>query len=79
MSTIEARLAELGITLPEPVAPVANYVPYVVAGGLAQRIACAALAAGEKSFAVGHGCSPYFFLPSLRRIVSVEYLMPLPL
>lgn len=34
MSTIEARLAELGITLPEPVAPVANYVPYVTAGGI---------------------------------------------
>jgi enamine deaminase RidA (YjgF/YER057c/UK114 family) len=34
MSTIETRLAELGITLPEPVAPVANYVPYVNAGGI---------------------------------------------
>lgn len=33
--TIEARLAELGITLPEPAAPVASYVPVVVAGGLA--------------------------------------------
>ncbi len=31
---IDARLAELGLSLPEPVAPVANYVPYVVAGGL---------------------------------------------
>ena len=31
---IDARLAELGIELPEPVAPVANYVPYVVAGNL---------------------------------------------
>lgn len=31
---IEARLAELGIVLPEPVAPVANYVPFVAAGGL---------------------------------------------
>ncbi len=26
---IEKRLAELGITLPEPAAPVANYVPFV--------------------------------------------------
>lgn len=34
MSTIETRLAELGITLPEPVAPVANYVPYVNAAGI---------------------------------------------
>lgn len=33
--TIEARLAELGITLPEPAAPVAAYVPVVIAGGLA--------------------------------------------
>ena len=32
---IEARLAELGITLPEPAAPVAAYVPVVIAGGLA--------------------------------------------
>lgn len=30
----EERLASLGITLPEPPAPVATYVPYVVASGL---------------------------------------------
>ncbi len=35
MSDIEARLAELGHTLPTPAAPVAAYVPVVVAGGLA--------------------------------------------
>jgi enamine deaminase RidA (YjgF/YER057c/UK114 family) len=34
MSTPNARLAELGITLPTPVAPVANYVPFVRAGNL---------------------------------------------
>ncbi|MEL6244590.1 MAG: RidA family protein [Pseudomonadota bacterium] len=34
MSTPEDRLAALGITLPEPVAAVANYVPFVEAGGL---------------------------------------------
>ena len=33
--SIESRLAELGIVLPEPVAPVAAYVPVVIAGGLA--------------------------------------------
>ncbi|NCU10651.1 MAG: RidA family protein [Sphingomonadaceae bacterium] len=33
--SIDARLAELGIVLPEPAAPVAAYVPVVVAGGLA--------------------------------------------
>lgn len=32
---IEARLAELGIVLPAPAAPVAAYVPVVIAGGLA--------------------------------------------
>ena len=33
--TVEARLAELGLTLPQPAAPVAAYVPVVIAGGLA--------------------------------------------
>jgi enamine deaminase RidA (YjgF/YER057c/UK114 family) len=32
MSTIAKRLAQLGITLPNPVAPVANYVPFVRSG-----------------------------------------------
>jgi enamine deaminase RidA (YjgF/YER057c/UK114 family) len=31
---IDARLAELGITLPTPPAPVASYVPYVISGKL---------------------------------------------
>jgi enamine deaminase RidA (YjgF/YER057c/UK114 family) len=31
---ITTRLAELGIELPEPSAPAANYVPYVVCGNL---------------------------------------------
>ncbi|APF39034.1 RidA family protein [Chelatococcus daeguensis] len=34
MSTIDAVLAELGITLPTPAAPVANYLPYVRTGNL---------------------------------------------
>ena len=33
--SIDARLAELGITLPQAAAPVAAYVPVVEAGGLA--------------------------------------------
>lgn len=33
--SIETRLAELGLELPQPAAPVASYVPVVVAGGLA--------------------------------------------
>ena len=32
---IEAKLAELGLVLPAPAAPVAAYVPVVIAGGLA--------------------------------------------
>ena len=32
--TIEARLAQLGLTLPPAPNPVANYVPYAVAGNL---------------------------------------------
>ena len=31
---IEARLTQLGIELPEPTAPMANYVPFTVAGNL---------------------------------------------
>lgn len=33
MSAIETRLSELGLTLPEAAAPVANYVPFTVVGG----------------------------------------------
>jgi len=32
MSTIETRLSDLGITLPEAAAPAANYVPFVKTG-----------------------------------------------
>jgi len=34
MGRIETRLAELGIVLPTPMAPVANYVPFVISGNL---------------------------------------------
>lgn len=34
MGRVDARLQELGITLPTPPAPVASYVPYVVSGNL---------------------------------------------
>ncbi|WP_102224114.1 RidA family protein [Acidimangrovimonas sediminis] len=34
MSTIETRLADLGLTLPDAPAPAANYVPYVRSGDL---------------------------------------------
>ena len=32
--TIDARLTDLGLTLPEPTAPAANYVPFVRSGSL---------------------------------------------
>ena len=31
---IETRLAELGVTLPTPIAPIANYVPYIITSDL---------------------------------------------
>ena len=34
MSDVESRLQEIGLTLPEGVAPVATYVPYTIAGNL---------------------------------------------
>lgn len=34
MSAIDARLQELGLTLPKAAAPAANYVPYVQSGSL---------------------------------------------
>ena len=34
MSKIEARLSELGVVLPQPTAPIANYVPFVRTGDL---------------------------------------------
>ena len=34
MTTVEQRLAAIGVTLPQPVAPVANYVPFVQSGSL---------------------------------------------
>jgi enamine deaminase RidA (YjgF/YER057c/UK114 family) len=34
MGRIDSRLAELGIELPTPPAPVASYVPFVMVGGL---------------------------------------------
>jgi len=34
MSRVEKRLTEIGVILPSPVAPVANYVPWVLSGRL---------------------------------------------
>ena len=45
--SIDARLAELGIILPAPAAPVAAYVPVVIAGGLAHVSGQLPFIAGE--------------------------------
>ncbi len=34
MSKVEQRLADLGLTLPTPVAPIANYVPFCLTGSM---------------------------------------------
>src|SRR3546814_16142102 len=45
---IDARLKELGIELPAPSAPVANYVPYVMTGHLVFVSGQVSMAGGEK-------------------------------
>jgi len=47
---IDARLQELGITLPEPASPVANYVPYVKTGNLIFVSGQVPVAAGELKY-----------------------------
>ncbi|MEO0549845.1 MAG: RidA family protein [Pseudomonadota bacterium] len=51
MSSPEARLAELGITLPEPMAAVANYVPYVITGS--QLFISGQVSAGSDGLVLG--------------------------
>jgi len=47
---IDAHLADLGITLPTATAPVANYVPYVVAGNLVHISGQITMENGELKF-----------------------------
>ncbi|MEH6472124.1 MAG: RidA family protein, partial [Halopseudomonas sp.] len=47
---IEARLAELGIELPEAPAPVANYMPYVKTGNLVVLSGQVTIWNGEKKY-----------------------------
>jgi enamine deaminase RidA (YjgF/YER057c/UK114 family) len=53
MSRIDERLATLGITLPTPAAPVANYLPYTIHQGLVTISGQLPLQDG-KIFAIGH-------------------------
>lgn len=57
---IEQRLKELGITLPAPAAPIANYVPYAVTGKLVVISGQIPLRDGAVAYAgkVGEGVSP---------------------
>ena len=58
---IEARLQELGITLPAPAAPVANYIPYNVSGKLVVVSGQIPLRDGKIAFTgkVGAGVARY--------------------
>jgi enamine deaminase RidA (YjgF/YER057c/UK114 family) len=47
---VEARLARLGLTLPEAPSPAANYVPYVIARGLAFIAGQAPVRDGQYAF-----------------------------
>jgi enamine deaminase RidA (YjgF/YER057c/UK114 family) len=57
---IEARLAELGIVLPTPAAPIANYVPYAVSGKLVVISGQIPLREGQVAFTgkVGQDLTP---------------------
>jgi enamine deaminase RidA (YjgF/YER057c/UK114 family) len=58
-SSIDKKLADLGITLPPPGAPAGNYVPFVVVGDLAFMAGQVAREAGKMKFTgkVGKGVS----------------------
>jgi enamine deaminase RidA (YjgF/YER057c/UK114 family) len=49
-SSIEKRLAELGVTLPRPGAPGGNYVPFVIVGDLAFMAGQVAREAGKMKY-----------------------------
>jgi enamine deaminase RidA (YjgF/YER057c/UK114 family) len=57
---IDATLAALGITLPTPMPPIANYVPYVIAGDLVSISGQLPTIDGKVAWTgrVGGACSP---------------------
>jgi enamine deaminase RidA (YjgF/YER057c/UK114 family) len=50
MNKYEEALANLGLTLPEPAVPVANFVPYVITGNLVYTSGQIPLREGQVSF-----------------------------
>jgi enamine deaminase RidA (YjgF/YER057c/UK114 family) len=50
MNKYEEALAKLGLTIPEPTIPVANYVPYVISGKLVYISGQIPMHAGQVSF-----------------------------
>jgi enamine deaminase RidA (YjgF/YER057c/UK114 family) len=52
--TVEQKLAALGITLPTPAAPIANYVPFVRSGAMLTVSGQLCLGSDGKLVAVGH-------------------------
>jgi enamine deaminase RidA (YjgF/YER057c/UK114 family) len=50
MNKYEEALAKLGLTMPEPTIPVANYVPYVISGKLVYISGQIPMRAGQVSF-----------------------------
>ena len=59
MGTIDKRLADLGIVLPTPAKPVANYVPWVKTGNLVFISGQGPMADGKLVYtgALGNGVS----------------------
>lgn len=59
-ATVEARLAELGLSLPTAMAPVANYVPFAITGNLLFVSGQLPARDGRVAFTgkVGEGVSP---------------------
>ncbi len=56
--TVEARLTELGIELPQGPAPVANYVPFAVTGNLVFVSGQVPLIDGQPQY-FGHSGDPH--------------------
>ena len=78
MSKIDARLAELGIDIPEVVAPVAAYVPAVAHNGIVYTAGQLPMVSGELpqtgKVGDGHGLIPAADAKELARIAALNGL-----